>query len=78
MITRGRTADAIGDGNTDVDYYVDSVNNKTGVIELRLRSERSGKGSGRVYTITITATDANQNQSQAVVKISAPHDQSKK
>jgi Tol biopolymer transport system component len=71
-------ADAIGDGNTDVDYYIDSVNNETGVIELRLRSERSGKGGGRVYTITITATDANQNQSNAVVQIRAPHDKSKK
>jgi sulfatase modifying factor 1 len=71
-------ADTIGDGNTDVDYYIDSVNNETGVIELRLRSERSGKGSGRVYTITITATDANQNQSNAVVQIRAPHDKSKK
>jgi DNA-binding beta-propeller fold protein YncE len=71
-------ADAIGDGNTDVDYYIDSVNNETGVIELRLRSERAGKGDGRVYTITITATDANQNQSNAAVQILAPHDKSKK
>jgi hypothetical protein len=78
MVESSEPADAIGDGDTDVDYYVDSVNNETGVIELRLRSERSGKGSGRVYTITITATDSNQNQSQAIVQISAPHDRSKK
>jgi hypothetical protein len=67
-------AEAIGDGRTDVDYYVDSVNNETGVIELWLRSERSGKGSGRVYTITITATDTSGNSSVAVVEIRAPHD----
>ena len=56
------------------DYYVDSVNDQTGLIELRLRSEPSGKGPGRSYTVTITATDESGNQSVARVDIRAPHD----
>ena len=70
--------DGDGDGSTIPDYYIDSVDDQTGRIELRLRSERSGKGDGRTYTITITATDASQNQSVAIVEILAPHDKRKK
>lgn len=70
--------DTDGDGNTIPDYYIDSVDNATGIIELRLRSERSDKGDGRVYTITITATDESWNESVAVVEIRAPHDKRKK
>jgi len=71
-------ADADGDGSTIPDYYIDSVDDATGVIELRLRAERSGKGEGRIYTIVITATDASDNQSVAQVEITAPHDRRKK
>jgi len=67
-----------GDGNTEPDYYIDSVDDETGVIELRLRAERSGKGQGRIYTIVITATDASGNQSVAQVQITASHDRRKK
>jgi len=70
--------DTDGEGNTIPDYYIDWVDDVTGIIELRLRSERSGKGDGRVYTITITATDASGNSSTAVVEIRAPHDKRKK
>lgn len=70
--------DADGDGNTIPDYYIDSVDNETGLIELQLRAERSGKGDGRTYTISITATDESGNQSVAVVEIFAPHDRRKK
>jgi hypothetical protein len=70
--------DTDGDGNTIPDYYIDSVDDQTGVIQLRLRSERSGKGDGRVYTITIIATDESENQSVAIVQILAPHDKRKK
>ncbi len=70
--------DMDGDGNTIPDYYIDSVNNETGLIELRLRSERSGKGEGRTYTINITATDESGNQSSAHVEVRAPHDKRKK
>ncbi len=70
--------DADGDGNTIPDYYIDSVDNETGLIELQLRAERSGKGDSRTYTISVTATDESKNQSVAVVEIFAPHDRRKK
>ena len=54
------------------------MDDETGVIELRLRAERSGKGEGRIYTIVITATDESENQSVAQVEITAPHDRRKK
>ena len=66
--------DTNGDGETIPDYYIDSVNDETGLIELRLRSERSGKGPGRTYTIVIMATDESGNESIASVEIKAPHD----
>ena len=70
--------DTDGDGNTIPDYYIDSVDDQTGLIELRLRAERSGKGDGRTYTIVITATDESGNSSVAEVEILAPHDRRKK
>lgn len=70
--------DTDGDGNTIPDWYIDSVDDETGVIQLRLRSERSGKGDGRIYTISIRATDEIGNESVAIVEILAPHDKRKK
>jgi hypothetical protein len=67
-----------GDGNTIPDYYIDSVDDETGIIQLRLRSERAGNGDGRTYKITITATDVSGNNSVAIVEIRAPHDRRKK
>jgi len=77
-IESSEPADGDGDGSTEPDWYLDSVDDETGLVELRLRSERSGKGQGRIYTITITATDGSGNQSAAEVEISAPHDKRKK
>jgi hypothetical protein len=60
------------------DWYIDSIDNETGVIRLRLRAERLGRGDGRVYTITITATDQSSNQTSASVEVRVPHDRKKK
>ncbi len=77
-MTSSEPPDATGDGQTVPDYYIDSVNDETGLIELRLRSERSGSGPGRAYTIVITATDESGNDSVAQVVITAAHDKRKK
>jgi hypothetical protein len=63
-----------GDGSTDPDWYVDAVDDVTGVIQLRLRAERQGRGPGRTYTVVITATDASGNETVSMVDIRAPHD----
>jgi hypothetical protein len=66
-------ANTQGDGNTMTDYYIDSINDETGLIELWLRAERSGKRNGRTYTIVITATDESDNSSVAEVYVVVPH-----
>jgi len=78
IVESSELPDTDGDGSTIPDFYVDSVDDVTGIIELRLRSERSGKGDGRSYTITISAADESANQSVATVEIRAPHDRRKK
>jgi hypothetical protein len=72
-VSSSEPPDVDGSGNTIPDYHIDSVDSDTGIIELRLRAERSGKGSGRIYTVTIAATDTNGNQSVAELQILAPH-----
>jgi hypothetical protein len=56
----------------ETDSYIDSINNSTDVIQLRLRAERRLPGIGRVYKITITATDQGGNASSACLFILAP------
>jgi hypothetical protein len=56
----------------ETDYYIDSINNDTGIIWLRLRAEREGPGFGRIYTVTVTATDESGNQSSAIVRVLCP------
>lgn len=77
-IQSSEPADASGDGNTELDFCIDDVNDQTGLIQLRLRAERAGSGDGRTYTIAITAMDAGGNQSVATVVIRAPHDRRRK
>ena len=67
-ITSNEAADAIGSGNTEVDYEI------TGAHTANVRSERSGKTGPRLYTITIEAIDAAGNKSRPVnVIVTVPH-----
>jgi uncharacterized delta-60 repeat protein len=77
IVQSSEPEDGIGDGSTEPDSVIVSVDNETGLIELQLRAERAGKGDGRTYTIVITAIDESGNQSVAIVEISAPHDRRK-
>jgi hypothetical protein len=77
MLMPSVTSSEPDDGSSDQDWFVDSVDNNTGAISLRLRAERSGSGEGRVYTITVTATDASSNSSVAAIDIRVPHDKRK-
>ncbi|MCX5644966.1 MAG: hypothetical protein NTZ17_09820 [Phycisphaerae bacterium] len=65
------------DGASEPDWYLDSIDNASGTVALRLRAERAGGSDGRVYTVTLTATDASGNQSIATVDIRVPHDKKK-
>jgi hypothetical protein len=70
--------DDSGDGSTEEDCILTSVDDATGTVLVQLRAERSGTGTGRVYTVTITASDLMGNQSTATVDIRVPHDRKKK
>ena len=59
------------------DWVIDSVDNATGEIQLKLRADRSGSGDGRIYTVTITATDEANNSSAAIVEIRVSHNKRK-
>jgi hypothetical protein len=70
--------DGAGDGSTEEDCVITSVDSAAGMVLVQLRAERSGTGDGRVYTITITAADLTGNQSTATVDVRVPHDKKKK
>lgn len=63
-----------GPSNISPDWVEPVIDQTNGIIELKLRAERSGSGNGRVYTITITATDCSGNSNTAAVEIAVPHD----
>jgi hypothetical protein len=65
----------LNSGDKSPDWTVPVINQSTGMINLQLRAERSGRGNGRKYTVTITATDCSGNVSTAKVKILVPKDQ---
>jgi hypothetical protein len=65
----------LNSGDKSPDWTVPVINQSTGMINLQLRAERSGRGNGRIYTITISATDCSGNVSTAKVKILVPKDQ---
>jgi hypothetical protein len=77
QITSTEQPDTDGDGYTIPDWAVVGIDQKTGIIRLQLRAERSGKGPGRTYTIAITATDGSGNAATVDVQVQAPHDKGK-
>lgn len=70
-ITSNEGDNAIGDGNTSGDIFIDSDG------RIFLRAERSGLGVGRVYTLTYSATDAASNVTHATAEVLVPHEQAK-
>lgn len=70
--------DTAGDGSTEEDCIVTSIDQMEGKVLVQLRAERSGTGGGRVYTITVTASDAWGNHTTATVDVRVPHDKKKR
>jgi hypothetical protein len=68
----------LGDGDIDDDWTEPVIDQINGIINLQIRSERSGSGNGRVYSVSITAKDNSNNTSTAVIDIIVPHDKRKK
>lgn len=78
QVTSNEPEEGLGDGDTPVDWVVESVDQATGIIVLQLRAERSGSGNGREYRIEVSATDSSNNTSTSIVKIIVPRSQGKK
>jgi hypothetical protein len=72
-VTSNEPEDGLGDGDVAPDWTKPAINQKTGIITLQLRAERSGTGNGRIYTIAVTATDAAGNSNTTFLNIIAPH-----
>jgi uncharacterized delta-60 repeat protein len=72
-VVSSEPAGASGTRNTEPDAVIVSVDDSTGLIELRLRAEREGNGDSRTYTVIVTAADAAGNMTIATVKIMVPH-----
>jgi hypothetical protein len=72
-VSSNEPLDDLGDGSTEPDFTVPTINQLSGQITLQLRAERSGNGDGRVYTIAVTGTDSSGNSSEAFVEILVPH-----
>jgi hypothetical protein len=75
VVTSNEPQEGLGDGDMAPDWTSPVIDQETGVITLKLRSERSGLGDGRMYTVSITANDEAGNVSTANVEIIVPHDQ---
>ncbi|HVL66903.1 MAG TPA: lamin tail domain-containing protein [Vicinamibacterales bacterium] len=65
-VASNEPANALGDGNTAVDFQVVSP------TAVRVRAERSGRGTGRIYTITVTCADASGNQAFRTATVTVP------
>jgi DNA/RNA endonuclease G (NUC1) len=59
-VSSNEAANALGDGNTSVDWKVIDPHH------VQLRAERSGLGSGRLYTLAVRCADGSGNVSIAV------------
>ena len=76
-VTSSEPPEFDGDGNFLPDHSILAVDAASGVIQLELRAERSGKGDGRTYTVLVTATDISGQSSTAAVEVKAPHSKKK-
>ncbi|HMC77968.1 MAG TPA: DNA/RNA non-specific endonuclease [Vicinamibacterales bacterium] len=63
-VSSNEDANALGDGNTAIDWQVLDPHH------VRLRAERAGGGSGRIYTIAIRCTDRFGNSSTGAAAVS--------
>lgn len=76
-VSSNEQQNGLGDGDLAPDWTEPVINNENGVIDLQLRSERSGSGNGRIYKIEIIAIDSSGNSTSSIVKVIVPHDKKK-
>jgi fibro-slime domain-containing protein len=72
-VSSNESSNGKGDGNTSVDYEIQT--NFDGSYDVYVRAERSGKGKGRTYTVTMQTTDTAGNNSSESFEVSTAKSQ---
>jgi hypothetical protein len=72
-VTSDEPINGLGDGDTSPDWSVEQ--DGSGLVDVWVRSERSGLGDGRVYAISARATDGSGNGTSSSGSVRVPHNQ---
>jgi hypothetical protein len=72
-VTSNEPVNGLGDGDTAPDWSVERDGG--GLVDVWVRSERSGLGDGRVYSLSAQATDGSGNGTSAAGTVRVPHNQ---
>jgi hypothetical protein len=72
-VTSDEPVNGLGDGDTAPDWSVEQSG--AGVVNVWVRSERSGRGDGRVYSLSAVATDGSGNRTASAGTVLVPHNQ---
>ncbi|MDQ4080494.1 MAG: hypothetical protein M3125_07015 [Gemmatimonadota bacterium] len=72
-VTSNEAVNGLGDGDTAPDWSVEQ--DGAGLVDVWVRSERSGLGDGRVYSLSAVATDGSGNGTSAAGTVRVPHNQ---
>ena len=72
-VTSDEPVNGLGDGDTAPDWSVEQ--DGAGLVDVWVRSERSGLGDGRVYSLSALATDGSGNSTSSAGAVRVPHNQ---
>ena len=72
-VSSNEPINGLGDGDTAPDWSVEQ--DGAGLVDVWVRSERSGLGNGRVYSLNAVATDASGNGTSSAGTVRVPHNQ---
>ena len=72
-VTSDEPINGLGDGDTAPDWSIEQ--DAGGVVDVWVRSERSGLGDGRVYSLGAIATDGSGNGTSSAGTVRVPHNQ---
>lgn len=72
-VTSDEPINGLGDGDTAPDWSIEQ--DGAGLVDVWVRSERSGLGDGRVYSLSAIATDGSGNGAASAGSVRVPHNQ---
>lgn len=72
-VTSDEPVNGLGDGDTAPDWSIEQ--DGAGLVDVWVRSERSGRGDGRIYSLSAVATDGSGNGTSSAGTVRVPHNQ---